>query len=269
MDTRPARPGARDGREAAARTRDSEGADRESGGRRRTILVAVGTKLLGLLALLGILGLLYDGAAAPAFRVQQVAVSGNHLLSPEEIVDAAAVQGMNVFWLSRSEVAERIRRLPAARTVEVRVALPGRVDLRVEEREAFVGWHSGESTFLVDSEGLILGTQTPAQPLVVVYDLDAPALNAGERIDPSALATVAALSRALPGAIGLSPGEYDYSRALGVELQEPNGPRLRFGTSEQLDLKLATLVAVKAELARNGTRPQVIDVRFPSRPYYR
>jgi cell division septal protein FtsQ len=257
------------GAESSGQSAEMDAAEAPRGGERVVSLRTILVKLVGVAALLGCLGLLYDGAASPAFRVQHVAVSGNRLLSAEEVLDAAAVQGMNVFWVRRSTIAERIRRLPAARAVEVRVGLPGRVDLLVHERAPYVSWQSGETTFLVDDEGLVLGTQTPEQPLIVVHDLDAMELAAGGRVDPGILATVGALTRGLPERVGISPSEYDYSRAFGVELQEPNGPRLRFGTAEELDLKLATLVALKAELGRSSVSPQLIDLRFPTRPYYR
>jgi cell division septal protein FtsQ len=238
----------------------------ETGGHR---LAAVLARMLGLVALLALSGLLYDTATSPEFRIRQVTVSGNHLLTTDEVLAVAAVQGTNSFWVRRSEVAERVQRLAAVRAVDVRVALPGRVDLLIRERTPYVSWQSGDAIFLVDVDGIVLGTQTPEQPLIVIHDLDGPAPEAGQRVDLTAIRTVAALTQALPGALGLAPSEYDYSRAFGVEVQPPGGPRLRFGTEENLDVKLATLAAVQAELSREGTRPQLIDVRFPQRPYFR
>jgi len=111
-------------------------------------------RILALAALLGVSGLLYDVAASPDFRVRQVSVTGNHLLSSDEVLAAAAVQGVNVFWIRREAVAARVRRLPAARGVEVRVSLPGRVDINVDERTPYVSWQSGEALFLVDDQGV-------------------------------------------------------------------------------------------------------------------
>jgi hypothetical protein len=44
---------------------------------------------------------------------------------------------------------------------------------------------------------------------------------------------------------------------------------VRFGSDELIEAKLATLVALSAELAQLGERPALVDLRFPSRPYYR
>jgi cell division septal protein FtsQ len=152
--------------------------------------------------------------------------------------------------------------------VEVRVSLPGRVDLDGDERTPYVSWQSGETLFLVDDQGLVLSPRPPDQPLVVIHDLDAAPLTPGARVDAAALHAVSALSQALPRAVGIAPSEYDYSRALGVEVQAPGGPRIRFGGDDGLAAKLATLAALQAELSRDGTRPSLIDVRFPSRPYF-
>src|SRR5581483_2807743 len=206
----------------------------ETGGHRLAVVLA---RMLGLVALLALSGLLYDTSTSPEFRIQQVTVSRNHLLTTDEVLAASAV-------------AERVQRLAAVRAVDVRVALPGRVDLLIRERTPYVSWQSGDAIFLVDVDGIVLGTQTPEQPLIVIHDLDGPAPEAGQRVDLTAIRTVAALTQALPGALGLAPSEYDYSRAFGVEVQPPGGPRLRFGTEENLDVKLATLAAVQAELSR-------------------
>ena len=240
-----------------------------AGGAARSRWSVVVGKLLGLAALLAVSGLLYDAAASPTFRVHQVTVRGNRLLSADEVLTAAAVQGTNVFWLRRSEVAERVARLPATRSVEVQVALPDQVDVIVHERSPYVSWQAGDATYLVDRDGLVLGTQMPQQPLIVIRDQDAQPLQAGERVDPIALRTVAALSERLPAALGMAPAEYDYSRSLGIEVQGPNGTRVRFGSDELIEAKVATLVTLSAELARLGERPALVDVRFPSRPYYR
>jgi len=226
-------------------------------------------RILALFALLGVSGLLYDVAASPDFRVRQVSVSGNHLLSSDEVLSAAGVQGANVFWIRRADIAARVRRLPAARGVEVRVSLPGRVDLVVAERTPYVSWQTGDAVFLVDREGLVLSPRAPDQPLVVIHDLDGTQLAPGSRVDPGALRTVSALSRSLPKAVGIEPSEYDYSRALGVEIQAPDGSRLRFGGDDGLEGKVATLVALRVTLGEDGGRPRLVDLRFPSRPYFR
>jgi cell division septal protein FtsQ len=226
-------------------------------------------RILALFALLGVSGLLYDVAASPDFRARQVSVSGNHLLSGDEVLGAAALQGANVFWIRRSEVAARVRRLPAARGVEVRVSLPGRVELIVDERTPYVSWQSGDAMFLVDREGLVLSPRPPDQPLVIIHDIDGSQVAPGSRVDQAALRTVSALSQSLPKAVGIEPTEYDYSRALGIEVPTPEGTRLRFGGDDSLEAKVATLVALRARLAQDGSRPSVIDLRFPSRPYFR
>lgn len=239
----------------------------ESG--RVSLAVVVAGKLVALFALLAISGLLYDGAVSPSFRVRRVAVSGTRLLSPQDVLGAAAVEGQNVFRLRRADVAERVRQIPAVRGVQMRVALPDRVEIVIDEREPYATWHAGSTSFLVDSDGLIISDREPEQPLIVIQDLDSPSLAPGARVDRGALQTVAALNAALPRALRHAPRQYDYSRALGVEFQAQGGPRVRFGSSEGIEAKVATLIALQQELARAGERVELIDVRFLSRPYYR
>jgi len=106
--------------------------------------------------LLGAAWLVYDCASSDHFRVRSVHVQGNVLLSQSEIVDAARVAGANIFWVDRSQVAARLSVLPLVQHVDIGATLPDTIDLRIVERQPAAFWTSGDQSYLVDREGVIL-----------------------------------------------------------------------------------------------------------------
>ncbi len=159
------------------------------------------------------------------------------------------------------------------------------MDVNIVERQPAAFWTSGNQTYLVDREGVILtaidadspppracGGQ-PCDPqssqLLTVDNPDGQSLNAGDRVDAGALAAAARLATRLPS-VGIQPLGYDWSAATGLEVPTGDGWRVRFDAeAQQVDDEIATLSLVRQRLSQNGVSPQLIDVRFGNRPYFR
>jgi hypothetical protein len=241
-------------------------------------------RLLAVALLVGAAWLLYDVASSPRFQVRTVRVQGNQLLSRAEVVDAAAVVGANVFWINGGEAAARVRALPLVQNVEVTATLPDTVDVRVVERRPAGFWTSGEQTYLVDQEGVILkpvdaetaqiracaGQACDPQiaPLPSVSQIEAEPLAPGNRVDARALTTSTRLAQLLPS-VGVQPTGFVWSRDVGVEVPTTDGWRARFNQSGDLDRQVAELRTIRDELARTKTTAGLIDVRFGDRPFFR
>jgi hypothetical protein len=189
-----------------------------------------------------------------------------------------------VFWVDRAEVAARLRSLPLVQRAEVNPLLPDRVEVRIVERQPAAFWTSGERSYLVDREGVILKAVDaeaqqaracagqPCDPrlaaLPSVAQLDGQPLNAGDRVDASALATSARLASVLP-IVGVQPLGFEWSPEAGLEVPTREGVRVRFDPRRDIDRQTRTLIAVRDHLATSSAQASVIDVRFGDRPYYR
>jgi predicted NUDIX family NTP pyrophosphohydrolase len=77
------------------------------------------------------------------------------------------------------------------------------------------------------------------------------------------------LQQLLPRVAGLTPKELEYGQDTGVTVITDGGPRIRFGSDEDLDWQVSARVAVRRELDLQGQRPELIDMRFRDRPYVR
>jgi cell division septal protein FtsQ len=226
----------------------------------------------------------YTVASSPRFDVQLIAIHGNTLLSADEIESAAAVHGVNIFWLNRAQVAERLRALPLVQRVDVGATLPDTVDIQIVERQPVGFWTSGDQTYLVDREGVILKAvdgetaQTRAcagqlcdprlATLPSVAQAEGQSPMPGDRVDANALATSARLASLLPS-VGIQPVSFEWSTANGIEVPTRDGWSARFDEAGNLDQQVATLRSIRDELSRTRVNAQLIDVRFGDRPYFR
>jgi hypothetical protein len=226
----------------------------------------------------------YDSASSDRFQVRSVRVQGNVLLSRAEVEGAAAVTGVNVFWVDRGQVAARLRALPLIQRAEISASLPDTVEISIVERQPAAFWVSGDRSYLVDGEGVILKsvdveTQRaracagqPCDPrlasLPTVAQLDGQPLNPGDRVDAGALAISGRLASLLPR-VGIEPVAFEWSRDFGLEVPTRDGWRARFDGQKNVDQQVSSLRSIRDELSRTKGSAEVIDVRFGDRPYFR
>jgi cell division septal protein FtsQ len=241
-------------------------------------------RALAMLLLVGAGWVVYDSASSDRFQVRSVRVQGNVLLSRADVESVAAVSGANVFWVDRGQVVRRLLDLPLIQRAEVNVVLPDTVDISIVERQPAAFWVSGDVSYLVDSEGIILKAvddetlQARAcagqpcdprlAPLPSVAELDGQPLTAGARVDASALVTSARVATLLPSA-GIEPLGFEWNQNSDLEVPTRDGWRARFDDQGNVDQQVATLRSVRDQLARTKAVAQLIDVRFGDRPYFR
>ena len=241
-------------------------------------------RVLALGLLVGAGWVVYDCGSSDRFQVRSVRIQGNVLLSRAEVESVAAVTGANVFWVDRAQVADRLGAVPLVERVEIAATLPDTVDISIVERQPAAFWVSGDHSYLVDNEGVILKavdaeTQQARAcagqpcdprlaPLPTVSQLDGPPLAPGDRVDAGALVTSARLGTLLP-AVGVQPLGFEWSPDSGLEVPTRDGWRARFDGSGTIDQQIVALRSIRDELARTRATAQVIDVRFGDRPYFR
>jgi hypothetical protein len=226
----------------------------------------------------------YDSASSDRFEVRTVRVQGNVLLSRDELDSIIAVSGANIFWVDRAQVAARLKALPLVQHVDINLALPDTIDISLVERQPAAFWISGDRSYLVDREGVILkavdvDTQQARAcagqpcdprlaPLPTVAQLDGQPLSPGDRVDASALATSARLASLLPS-VGVEPLAFEWSKDFGLEVPTRDGWRARFDDAGNVEQQVSTLRVIRDELARTHSPAELIDVRFGDRPYFR
>jgi cell division protein FtsQ len=231
--------------------------------------MAVLGKLIGLMVLWGASSLLYDVVSSPDFRIGRVSVTGNRLLTSEEVERTASASGLNLFWVRRAELGQRLQLLPPVESAGVALELPDHLLIEIKEREPVAIWLTSETPFLVDRDGLVLAARQPSQPLMVVRDPTNRALVPGERVNTEAVRNVANIDGLLTTTFGEQQRQYEYLPSTGMNVVQSVGPRLVLGSADDLDGKMIALQTIVRYLQSERTAAELIDVRFRDRPYYR
>jgi len=198
-------------------------------------------------------------------------VTGTRHVTPAAIVAATGLVGRPVFSTSAADARAAVLRLPAIRDAQVRLSLPDAAQVDVIERVAIGRWVTGQVEWYVDPEGVLFGSIDPAgaPSLRVIDDRAATRTCAGTTggrcVDPAVVAGALRLARIGPGELRadeLRP-EVHVDPTQGLVLRSGAGWEIRFGTPDDLELKLSN---AKKVLSDDPTRRlDYVDVRSPDR----
>jgi len=128
--------------------------------------------LLGFGALLFLIWLLIGAyttwiAESKTFHTRRIEVSGNELLTKDEILDLAGLKPQSSIWKrDLCQITDGIRRNPFVESVEVERLLPDVLQIQIEEKHPVALLNLQGTFYCVDGHGLVL----PSKP-GKLYDL--------------------------------------------------------------------------------------------------
>jgi cell division septal protein FtsQ len=210
----------------------------------------------------------------PAFRVTQAQVTGNQMIPLEEINAVMGVTGQPVFTLKPEDLETRLRlNYPELVAVEVNVSLPNTVSVSVLERHPVIRWEQGGSYTWIAEDGVAFRPRGEIGELVSVVADGAPAvsLSASDPLNPTPFISTE-MVQALKGLAGHVPPGMPilYNPEYGFGWNDPRGWRVYFGTrSSDVELKMRVYESLVNSLTQRGIRPAMINVTYPTAPYYR
>lgn len=226
-----------------------------------------------LVALLG--AALYFAFNAPQLQVAQAQIAGNQMLPPEEINAALNIAGEPAFLLVPSKLERQLRlTFPEITYAKVDVSLPNAVSVNVIERKPVIRWEQGASFTWVSEDGVAFRPRGEAPGLISVLALSAPPTEGN--ISPDSLTPAPFISASMVRSIkGLAnhvpPGAVIlYDASFGFGWNDPRGWKVYFGTSAtDVELKMRVYESMVNSLSERGIRPALINVTYPTAPYYR
>jgi cell division protein FtsQ len=223
-------------------------------------------RLASLLLLIAALGALLYVATAPRFTVQAIVVEGAQALHPEAVATLSGARDQSIWLLDTAQIVARLKTSAYIEDARVSVLLPDQLTISVSERRPEVRWQSGATLYLLDAAGRVLDTDssTPLTDTLVIEDGSNRPLQPNDTVDPDALALGRVLSLRLPAELGLRPMHIGWDLSRRIFVTTADNRQIIFGTSEQLDSKLAVL----GTLLNDGTAFTLLDLR-PSTPFYR
>lgn len=240
----------------------------------------LGWRLLSFV-LVGLLGTaIYFALNRPEFRVIEAQLTGNRLLTQAELNPVLNISGQPIFTLTPSDLETRLRlNYPELASVRVTVTLPNLVSVNVTERQPIIRWEQGGGYTWIAEDGIAFRPRGEIAELISVVALSAPPVEGGGSsvsaqndpltpapfISPEMVQAVKGLARHVPPGTSIL-----YEKEYGFGWNDPRGWRVHFGTrASDIELKMRVYETMVNSLTQRGIRPALINVMYPSAPYYR
>jgi hypothetical protein len=225
-----------------------------------------------LVAVLG--AALYFAFSLPQLRVTEAEVLGNQILTPADVNSVMNVTGQPIFMVNTADMEGRLRlNYPELVSVRVSVSLPNQVTVNVMERKPLIRWEQGGAYTWIAEDGVAFKPRGELSELIGVVAESAPPAG-GSEADPlkSAPFISVEMVQALKGLAGHVPPGMSilYDARMGFGWVDPRGWRVYFGaTAYDVELKMRVYEEMVASLTQRGIRPALINVTYPTAPYYR
>jgi hypothetical protein len=229
---------------------------------------------------------------SPAFRVEQVNVSGTHNQALEEQIQSMGMQGQNIFMINVAALTARIDGIPMVASASLQKQWPNQLQVTVTVRAPVLLWQTSNGIYGVDREGFVVapaGELAGTGQLMTVKDMRtykhvsngekgaALSIQPGQRLNAADIAFATSVFATLPRLTGLKNftllydkgGEMEGNSSFVVASQAGwqaylGGP----GDSNPLSNRLIELQGILAMAQQQQLKLATIDLRFGLRPVY-
>lgn len=224
--------------------------------------------LTGIASISAAAALVWVAFWSPLLAVDEIAIVGAEHVTR---ADVATVTGLdasdNLLLVSTTRIATQVEELPWVASAKVHRKLPGTVRVKIVERVARVVLAAGESRWLLDARGNVLGPAT-------TDSAELPVLAGAAVADPEPGTRVpeVEIRDALSALRSLAPGiRRDVAAVLAptserITLSLHDGTQIRFGAAESLKAKNEVLQALLTQMKFENRTGGYIDIRVPTSP---
>jgi hypothetical protein len=223
-------------------------------------------------------------------------ITGNQRIPTDEINGVLGLSGYPVFMLTPNQLEARVlHNYPELAAVKASISLPNVVTVNVTERQPIIMWQQDGDYTWIDETGTAFRPRGEAPGLIVVQALSAPPAppkpapldsQAGESTPTEQALTSASADQTsgtapfiseetIKALIALAPyvppgTPILYDSATGLSWTDGRGWHAVFGLSgDDTETKVRVYQAMVDWLTQRGIRPILINVAYPSAPFYR
>lgn len=203
---------------------------------------------------------------SPAFEVEEIDIQGLNRVMEKEVLDLLSLElSQNIFHIDLKEVKERIETHPRIKETIIHRSLPGKVIIRVREREAIA---------LINQNNSFLGVDASCVPFPLVEPLKEIDLPFITGIDPSEIIIGYESSNStnlkialniLKTILSLKGSLFNQVSEINVEdgitLYTVEATKVRMGRNDFRD-QLLNLQGVLIHLNNEKKKAEYIDLRF-------
>ncbi len=218
--------------------------------------------------------LLYFAFNLPQLRVTQAELVGNQVLTAADVNAVLNISGQPIFLLNPADLETRLRlNYPELVSVRVSLSLPNVVTVNVVERKPLIRWEQGGGYTWIAEDGIAFKPRGEMGELISVEAESAPPAGGGgfDPLNPTPFIS-SDMVLALKGlANHVPPGQsIIYDARMGFGWSDPRGWKVYFGaTGSDIEMKMRVYESLVNSLTQRGIHPAMINVTYPSAPYYR
>lgn len=203
---------------------------------------------LGLFALILLL-------SSSLFDIKNIVITGNNVLSREEIIEMAGLGGgKNIFLVNTISITKSLEASHYVKSVEADIIYPSEVRLNIVERKVRSLVEFGSIFLHVDEEGMVLGvSSTVKEPLPIVTGLKISDFSEGQFLsidNPSSFESVVSLNKLFE--------KYEIGDVLKVDISDAddihifiNGLDISFGSISDANEKIRRIKYILDEIPKN------------------
>ena len=209
-------------------------------------------------------------ASSTAVRqaVEDAIVPGCPEVAPGSVKCAEGQLGPNELTLSAAEVARQVKTIPLVKSASVTAELPDRLRIDVVERQPAAAWVVGTQIFRVADDGVVIDQGSPNGLKVVIGQVGGDPVKPGQKVPVDVIQAAELLQDQLPTTLGIPAKRIQYSPADGLAVVSDPDFVAMFGSSDNLNLKMAELQRV-VQLAKDKKATlSFVDLRYKT-PYFR
>lgn len=227
---------------------------------RETWFLAGRVLMLLLAAIAATAGLIYL-LQVPELAVGRTStqIGGNQRIPPEEIYSGSGIDGRNVLLLRSAAIAANVQKIPGVAKATVHLRLPNQVLIDVTEHAPLVAWQAMTTTVWLAADGSKV-PQAGMTPPLRFTDQSQGRLDKNPELRKLVLDNLGAVY-----ALRTDLVDFYYADEPGLYYRAPEGWDVWLGESGTIADKLALADAAGKDIARQGARPKVIDVRQSER----
>ncbi|MGC8827030.1 MAG: cell division protein FtsQ/DivIB [Anaerolineae bacterium] len=221
-------------------------------------------KVCAWVLLLGAAGLLAYMFINADFYIWDVEVEGARWVQGQDLLQAAGLEGLSIFYADPAAIARRLEALPQIAHAEATCDLPAGVRVLVTERAPAAIWQNHGVQYWVDREGVLFPRLGELENPLIIVEQDGPTRAAGDRVEARVVEAAGRLAELIPGVRIVG-----YSSTDGLFFDIPQGYRVLTRPERDMKAVAAALQALLDKLAREGSAARVLDLRYESRAYWR
>ncbi len=215
-----------------------------------------------------------DAAAnSVGFRISEVALSGEHQVSREDILGLAGItEHSSLVFLDPAQVRAQLLTNPWIAEATVLKLYPGRLRIGIKERSAFALWQQDSRVYLIAADGTVLEAYVPqrfrALPLVVgrgaeqaaagFLNLVARYPDIAKRVEASVLVADRRWNLHLKGGLEVLLPENEPAHALQTLIALDRDKKLLSRDIAAVDLRVADRVTVRLSDGAAAAREQAL-----------